>query len=219
MNEDRDGRGRNLVIYGAWRYAHVVAETAGMRGWNVAGFVDPDPPDGLNTLTEFPADSAAIVAIGDNGLRAFVYDQLLKGGRTLVSILHPTALVSPSATVGDGCYLAEYAVIRANSSVAAGTLLNSGAVVSHDCHVGPFVTFGPNAATGGYVSIGERTLLGVGASVRPHCSIGSGCRIGAGAAVVGDGQDEMTVINVPAKPLNHNLRTDKQSDWGANRIW
>jgi UDP-N-acetylbacillosamine N-acetyltransferase len=136
MNQGTYDPKGELVIYGAWHYGRVVAETARLCGWTVAGFIDPNPPAGVNTLTEFPVHAKTIVAIGDNQLRAHVHRKLVEKSRKLVSVLHPTALVSPSATVEDGCFLAEYAVVRTKSNVGAGALLNSGAVVSHDCRVG-----------------------------------------------------------------------------------
>lgn len=219
MNGQSVDKKPRLVIYGAWYYSKVVAEAAELSGWDVEGFVDPDPPPGTETLTHIPAGSSVFVAIGDNSLRAFVYAKLQKDGRNLVSILHPTAVVSPSASLGEGCYLAEYAVIRANSQVGPGTLLNSGSVVSHDCQVGSFVTFGPNAATGGRVTIGERTLIGVGASIRPQCAIASGCIVGAGAVVIGDVSANQSVVGVSTKSITDTEVSKRQSDWGANSVW
>lgn len=212
-----------LVIFGGWFFGRVVAETAELLGWTVAGFVDPDPPAWTTALKHVPDDAFAIVAIGNNTQRAFVQSRVLQRGRSVVSILHPTASVSRSSTLDAGCYLGEYATIRSNSCVGAGTILNTGSVVSHDCQIGSFVTFGPNAATASHVSIGARTMLGVGACVRPHAKIGSDCEVGAGGAVVDDIPDGCTVAGVPAKPIvMSTLKADtqkKQSDWSNSTIW
>ena len=212
----------NLVIFGGWFFGRVVAETAELLGWTVVGFVDPDPPAWIAALTHVPDNASAIVAIGNNPQRALVHSKVLQCGRSLVSIVHPTACVSRSATLDAGCYLAEYATIRSNSSVGAGTILNSGSVVSHDCQIGSFVTFGPNAATASHVSVGARTMLGVGACVRSHAKIGSDCEVGAGGAVVDNIPDGCTVAGVPAKPIvksSVRVGTQKQSDWSNNTIW
>jgi UDP-perosamine 4-acetyltransferase len=212
-----------LVIYGGWFFGRVVAETAELVGWTVAGFVDPDPPEWVTALSCVPDNTFAIVAIGNNTQRAFVQGKVLERGRSLVSIVHPTASVSRSATLNAGCYLAEHAAIRSNSFVGAGTILNTGSVVSHDCHIGSFVTFGPNAASASHVSIGARTMLGVGACVRPHTKIGADCEVGAGGAVVDNIPDGITVAGVPAKPIEKSAVTvgkkKKQSDWSNNTIW
>jgi sugar O-acyltransferase (sialic acid O-acetyltransferase NeuD family) len=219
VNQQRQAPVGSLVIYGAWYYARVVAETAKLCGWTVAGFIDPDPPEWSETLQAYPDQAHAIVAIGDNALRAAIGRKLQAGGRLLTSIYHPSASISPSATIGEGCYIAEHATVRTNSHVGTGSLLNSGSIVSHDCHVGEFVSFGPNAALAAHVRIGDGTLLGVGANVRPHCQIGPNCTIGAGAAVIGDLSPNQHVAGVPAKPIALTIRPEKQSDWHNHEIW
>jgi sugar O-acyltransferase (sialic acid O-acetyltransferase NeuD family) len=219
MIPDPAQQNRPLVIFGAWFYSRVVAESAVMAGWSLKGFVDPTPPESAATLDHMPDDASVIIAIGDNNLRSKVYARLVEHGRNLVSICHPSACVSPSAVIGPGCYLAENAVVRTNARVGAGTLLNSGAVVSHDCTVGDFVTFGPNAATGGHVSVGSRTLVGVGASIRPETHIGEDCTLGAGAAVVADLPNGSTAVGNPARTIETRKRPVQQSDWENNRIW
>jgi len=135
MNRVSSQPSGNLVIFGGWFFGRVVAETAELLGWTVVGFVDPDPPAWITALTHVPDNASAIVAIGNNPQRALVHSKVLQCGRSLVSIVHPTACVSRSATLDAGCYLAEFATIRSNSSVGAGTILNSGSVVSHDCQL------------------------------------------------------------------------------------
>ena len=81
----------NLVIFGGWFFGRVVAETAELLGWTVVGFVDPDPPAWIAALTHVPDNASAIVAIGNNPQRALVHSKVLQCGRSLVSIVHPTA--------------------------------------------------------------------------------------------------------------------------------
>ncbi len=219
MEQEKQSALGDLVIYGAWGFSHVVAETAVLVGWNVLGFVDPEPPEDATVVQGFPADTSVFVAIGNNQLREFVQHRLRENDRDVVSVFHPTASVSPSASVGIGCYLAEYAVVRSNSSVGSGTLLNSGSVVSHNCRIETFVTFGPNAAIAGNVEIGSRTMVGVGSSVRPFAQVGCDCVIGAGAAVIGNIPDNTLAIGVPAKPAAHSQSMGKQSNWKANTVW
>lgn len=208
-----------LAIFGAWYFSRVIAEAADLSGWAIAGFIDPEPPAGTATLDRVPDGAAAIVAIGDNALRALVTDRLIEAGRRLATVVHPSAVISPSATVGPGCYLGEHAVVRANATVGTGVHLNAGAVVSHDCRIGDFVSFGPNAATASHVAIGSGTLVGVGASIRPNARVGRNCVIGAGAAVAGDIGDGLMALGVPARCRERTPEGGRQSDWAANRTW
>ena len=210
---------KTLVIFGAWYFARVVAEAAELCSWTVAGFVDPEPPEGTAALNTIPGDASVIVAIGDNTMRSYVHSRLVDSGRTFATITHPTASVSASAAVEPGCYLGEFACVRTNASVGAGTVLNSGSVVSHDCQIGEFVTFGPNAAAAGRAVVGARSTIGVGASVRPRAVVGCDCQVGAGAAVVSDITDGAVVGGVPAKVITSKATPDKQSAWHTNKTW
>jgi sugar O-acyltransferase (sialic acid O-acetyltransferase NeuD family) len=209
----------DLVIFGAWYLSQAIAEAAELSGWRVAGYVDPQPPDHVATLREFPQRATVIVAIGDSSLRARVCSSLIKHRRALATIVHPSAVVSRSATISPGSYFGENVVLRSSAIVGNGVFVNAGAVVSHDCTVGDFVTLGPNAAIAGHVTIGEQTTIGVGASVRPWVNIGRECEIGAGAAVISNIGDGMTAVGVPARPRARSVRPDKQSDWSRNALW
>jgi sugar O-acyltransferase (sialic acid O-acetyltransferase NeuD family) len=193
-----------------------------LTGWRVIGFVDPDPPDHVTTLKDVPPETAVFAAIGDNLLRACVCTKLIERRRSLATIIHPSALVSRSASVGPGSYLGENVVVRSNATIGIGALVNAGAIVSHDCAVSDFVTFGPNAATAGHATIGAKTTIGVGASIRPWARVGARCEIGAGAAVTSDIGNGMIAVGVPARASAMPMKPDKmakQSDWSRNAIW
>ena len=109
-----------LVIYGAWYFGRVIAEAAEALGWEVLGYVDPDPPQDIVTLGSVPSGAAVFAAIGDNAIRAAVNASLLEHGRNLASIVHPAASVSPSARLGPGTYVAELAAVRTMQVLAKG---------------------------------------------------------------------------------------------------
>ncbi|MBQ9572900.1 MAG: hypothetical protein IJR22_05870 [Acidaminococcaceae bacterium] len=56
----------------------------------------------------------------------------------LVTLVHPTAYVSPSATVGAGTVVEPKAVINTNSQIGQGCIISVGTVVDHDCVIGDF---------------------------------------------------------------------------------
>lgn len=209
----------DLVIYGAWYFSRVVAEAAEASGWHVLGCVDPDPPEGVATLAEIPPGAHVFVAIGDNRVREAVASSLRDQGRSFATIVHPLASVSPSAVLGEGCYVAELAAVRTNASLEDGVVLQAGSVVSHDAHVGTFASLGPNAACASKVHIGCRTVIGVGASIAPGVSIGGDCTVAAGAVVFRDCEPGRTLIGNPAKPTRVDSEDAVQSNWAANTVW
>jgi acetyltransferase EpsM len=73
-----------------------------------------------------------VFAIGDNATRMRLLQEVRHGFATLV---HASASVSMSASIGIGTVVLQNAVIQADSSVGAHCIVNVGAVVDHDVTV------------------------------------------------------------------------------------
>ena len=57
------------------------------------------------------------------------------GSRILCTCHYPTAVISPSAEIGNGTFVMARAVANTNTVIEHGVLINSGAVVDHDSYV------------------------------------------------------------------------------------
>ena len=145
-----------------------------------------------------------ICTIGDNHSRRRLLQQYQADGHTLFSVIHPSAIISPTASIGSGSYVMPLVVVNAEARVGEGCFLSSTAVVEHHCHVGDYTLLGPGVRMGGSVSIGSLTLVGLGSCIRPGITIGSRATIGAGAVVVRNVANGARVAGNPASPLSAN---------------
>jgi UDP-perosamine 4-acetyltransferase len=127
----------------------------------------------------------------------------LGGGAGLapVTVIHSSAIVSPSATVGRGATILAGALLNTCAVIGDNVVLNSAAIVEHDCVVGDHVHIASGACLAGGVSVGQGSLVGAGAVVRQGVTVGPEVIVGAGAVVVSDVPSGTTVVGVPARPL------------------
>lgn len=138
-----------------------------------------------------------IAAVGAPGLRRQLVDDW--AGSAYRTVRAPSAVISASASIGDGTLLAPLSVVSTHATVGAHGLLNIGASVSHDSVLGKFVTLSPGARVAGRCSIGDGVFIGIGASVSNGISIAAGSVIGAGAVVVSDITAPGVYVGVPAR--------------------
>ena len=206
---------KKLAIVGAGGHAKVVADTAECCDWDIVEVFDDNWPSIqfvghwpvvgdthalLERLQEF---DGVIVAIGNNDIRCMKMKELDNAGAMLITLIHPAATISRHATMGKGVVAFAGVVVNPGANVGDGSILNTGCSIDHDCILQECVHISPGARLAGTVHVGQLSWIGIGASVKQSVSIGSRVKVGAGAAVVNDVVDNMTVVGVPAKALQH----------------
>ena len=114
-----------------------MAETAEACGYTVS-FLDDNSSEAVGTLSQLnsiaPQYDAVFVAIGNNELRKAITDRVGE----CITLIHPTAYVSPSATIGPGTFIAPHAAVNANVKIGRGCIVSLGALVDHDSTIGAF---------------------------------------------------------------------------------
>jgi len=128
----------------------------------------------------------AVGGIGAMSSRVAVFEKLRAAGFEFPTLVHPSAVVEPSAKLAAGVQAFPHAYIGSDAQLGFGCIANTGTIVSHDCVLADFVNLAPGAILAGAVAVGEGTLIGMGVTVNLNVIIGAGARIGNGATVKED---------------------------------
>lgn len=142
-----------------------------------------------------------IVGMSDAHQRIRLGDAILQAGGVVRQVVHPTAWVSPFATLGQGVCLMHAASVHPDAIIGDFTVLNARASVDHDGRIGRGVTLGPGVTFPGNVTVGELVAVGAGVVARPGVTIGAQAVIGAGAVITRDVPRGETWAGNPAKSL------------------
>lgn len=204
-----------ILVYGRGGHASVVVDALHLMGLSPAAFIDDTSPRAggethrgapvfsswHGAVEQFGRHSSIALAIGPNRPRLERARMITQAGISLTTVIHPSAIVSPSAVIGAGTYLGPQAIVNANARVGVACIINSGACVEHDCQLDDGVHVAPGAVLCGWCSIGECTMIGAGASIIDRIRVDAEAVIGAGAAVVRPVEFATIVAGCPAREL------------------
>ena len=213
-----------MYLFGASGHGKVIKEIIEACGGSITAFVDDNKKvntcAGLPVLHDANGLSPMIVSIGVCRIINMLFERLLSSGKHVVfgTAIHPSAIVSPSAQIGEGTVIMAGAVINADAKIGKHCIINTGATVDHDCVIEDFCHIAPGAHISGGTHIGEGTWIGVGTSVIQYLNIGKNCMIGAGSVVVRDIPYDVTAYGNPCRIKNNDMNKNDLTQRGGNRL-
>jgi sugar O-acyltransferase (sialic acid O-acetyltransferase NeuD family) len=209
-----------LVIYGAGGFAAEILWTIERINlqkptFEILGICD-DAEQPFATLYGYPffgrledarkqisADSVFFhVAIGSNRGRQAVTERCQQVGWQLASVIDPSVLIAPSASVGAGVYLGAGTIVCPNVDICMSTIVNLHCSVGHDSRLGRFSQLCPGARVSGNGMVGEGAFLGTNALIGPGVQVGDWALLGAGSVGLKNIPAGEKFGGVPAKKIN-----------------
>lgn len=186
------------------------------RSFQINGFLDDDPRkrgtivNGYPVLgpirdhVKLPARTRFIVTVA-SAKRSHRTKQIVEslglGPDKLVTLIHPQATVSRSASIGAGCII--LAGVRINSRVRIGNcvLVEGNAWLGVGTEVQDYVLVTHDASISGDSVLEEGSYLGANCSVIGRTRVGAWSVVGMGAVVLRDVSPRTTVVGNPARRI------------------
>lgn len=207
-----------LAIYGAGGLGREMYEIALRRNaasglWTQIVFVDDFSDEGdffgtkrisFDSLLSRKNDYECIIAVGEPSSREKLFQKLTAENIKLTCLIDPTAIISPTAKIGNGTIVCEFSTIHTEVELGVNTLIQPLCDVGHDIKVGNHTVLSPYCAPGGGSVFGDRVYVGMQVSVMEMLTIGDDAIIGMGSAVFRDVPAGATVVGNPARVTRGN---------------
>ncbi len=200
------GFGREVLQWArdAWpAHAHLIA---GFLSANADCFKNYPSHSGLKIFADpedFKPDpgDALLLAIGIPESRRRVAETLGSQGATFLTLIHPTAIVAPTARIGEGSILCPYSIVSDSACLGRLVVLNYHTSLGHDASAGDYSVLSPYATLGGGAVIAEDFFMGMHSSIGPGKKVGARSKVSANSAALNHAPEDSIVYGVPGRSM------------------
>lgn len=203
-----------VIIIGNGGHASVLVEILQGSHIEIIGYTAPEKNAGFYNLPYLGNDNAIleyhvnevelVLGIGTitvSNLRKKKYAAFKSKGYTFATIIHPSAIISPTVAIGEGTQIMAGAIIQTQSVLGGNIIINTGSQIDHNSLVGPHSHIAPGVVLSGNVSVGQNCHIGAGTTIIQNITIGNRVLIGAGSLVLKNIEDDLTAYGVPAQEV------------------
>ena len=128
------------------------------------------------------------------------------GFKNWISVIHSSAAVSASATIGVNVYISANSTISSNSVIGDSTRINRNVSIGHDAIIGSFCDIAPGATITGASQIEDSVYIGAGSVIINGLRVGKGASVAAGSVVTRSVDRCALVMGSPARTKNQLRR-------------
>lgn len=142
------------------------------------------------------------VTMGENKLRSDIATRIRSLGGVTPNLIHPTAVVSTSATLGQGCFIHLRTKISTQCTLGNDCVIDFNSLVAHHATLGDACYMSSLAMVGSYCTIGKRVLFGMNSLILPlRLSLGDDCIVGGKANVTKSFPNNCLLVGNPARKI------------------
>lgn len=206
-----------IILVGSGQHARVVLYNLKAQGkYEVACLLDGDPKktgtyfegievagtyEDLDAIRQKYDTNKFFIAFGNMKYRKKVFDQFISQGWEAVNIIHPNAVVSEDAKIGQGVLIECGCLITPNPVIGNNVVVNTGSQVNHDNIVEDNVYIASGVVLSGGVHIKENTLLDDGVIVTLGVTVPPDSIFGAGTIITKSYEEPGVYYGIPSKKI------------------
>ena len=206
----------NIIIVGAGGFAREVYywanDTFSKDNYKIKGFLSYNQKDldgynikvgiiGNDDNYKIEENDRFIIAIGDIGIKKRAVNRLKKRGAKFISLIHPTAIIIPTAKIGEGVVICPYCLVSDDVQLDDFVMMNTYASCGHDVQVGKYCILSPYVALNGFVKLENEVFVGTHATVISYKKVGFQAKISANSVVMRNVPSKCMVFGVPGKTI------------------
>ena len=206
---------QSVVIFGAGLMGQqlmLLIQTLYRGEYEVVSFIDERVGDcnnyletGLNVYGSFesaiaseccsPQKSKLILGIGYNDLvaRFSAFSRSKSNGYTLLSLIHPSAIVSPEAEIGEGVFVGAGTIIDVSCKLGDANFIDAGCLIAERVTLSFGNYLSPKVVICGNTKVGSCNFFGAAATVCNNLNLGDRNFINAQILLTRDLQDNSKV--------------------------
>ena len=212
---------KHLIIVGARGWGReVYAAAKGTKAYqsgeyDIKGFLDSktDALDGLKgeyppilgapETYEIQPDDVFFIAMGESKWRKYYAEMMEKKGAEFISIISALSYVNPTATIGEGSFVADWSVISDNVILGKHSMIHGFSTLGHDAKVGDYSSIEAYVFLGGHAEVGEESVMHVRSTLIAHKKIGNNVSIGSSSVVMRNVKDGLHMFGNPAQKIDY----------------
>ncbi len=119
------------------------------------------------------------IGVVDLLVKQRIHKRCVEVGWKSFTVVHPSAVISPTARLGIGVFVGPLAIVSSNADVGDHCIVHLHASIGHDSKIGENCVILPGARISGSATIGDRVLIGSNAFVNVGVQIGHDCHVDA----------------------------------------
>lgn len=163
------------------------------------------------------------ISVGNNDIRAELFYRIKQCGGKVVTLIHPTAVVSKYSNIEKGVHIYANSIVDPDTIIGENSIVSSKSSVLHGCCIGRHCFLAPDVVLGANTTVEDYAFIGLNATIISNKVnlIDKHAVVGASAVVTKPVGKNQLVVGMPAKELqiednsknnSYNNQTDKYID-------